>query len=187
MVCWVAHRTIKHEKFKRAWQRAGGTLVELPELGTFEDVNQGRRPVRCSVIPSSSLTPKKRLVPCDWRQVEFDRWASLGSQGKGIREFEDDKISNCCLSSPVNAGFRPGQYTAALQLRANVYPTQELCSQGRASSSSSLCRYCRGSPETCSHILGVCPQVRQVRIRRHHKVCEVIATEAGEWTERGVG
>lgn len=182
-VRWIARRTIKYRTFERAWLRAGGSLDEIPsldppaegvEVGTSSEVGS---PAEGSTAAPNSLKPGRRLVPCDWRQVEFDRWANLNSQGRGIRLFEADRTSNCWLVDPYSGGFTPGRYIAALQLRANVYPTRESAGRGRQSSDA-LCRYCRGSPETCSHILGACPKVQQGRIRRHHKVCDLIVTEA---------
>ncbi|XP_049425577.1 uncharacterized protein LOC125884643 [Epinephelus fuscoguttatus] len=182
-VRWISRRTIKYKAFKGAWRRAGGSLDELPSLdppaegGEVGPSPETSFPAEGITGTPSSMTRKRRLVPCDWRQVEFDKWANLKSQGRGIWMFEADKISNCWLVDPHSGGFTPGRYIAALQLRANVFPTRESAGRGRLSSDA-LCRYCRGSPETCSHILGVCPKVKLGRIQRHHKVCDLIETEA---------
>ncbi|XP_049895677.1 uncharacterized protein LOC126387169 [Epinephelus moara] len=182
-VRWISRRTIKYKAFKRAWRRAGGSLDELPSLnppaegGEVGPSPETGSPAEGITGTPRSLTHKRRLIPCDWRQVEFDKWANLKSQGRGIRMFEADRVSNCWLVDPHSGGFTPGRYIAALQLRANVFPTRESAGRGRLSSDA-LCRYCRGSPETCSHILGACPKVKLGRIRRHHKVCDLIETEA---------
>lgn len=186
IVRWISHKTIQYQVFKRAWLKAGGSLEEIPSLyppAEGEGLGVGSSPVAGSPAEGSTETPglvrpKRRLVPCDWRQVEFDRWAELKSQGKGVRAFEADKVSNSWLMNPYSGGFTPGRFIAALQLRANVYPTRESAVRGRQTSLDVLCRYCRGSPETCSHILGACPMVRDSRIRRHHKVCDLVVARA---------
>ena len=183
-VRWVAQRTVNPELFKRVWWRAGGSPEERPELISPEEGgSQGtnpatRRSVDRSPQSPDSVTPGRRLIPCDWRQVEFDRWAKMKSQGMGIHLFHKDKTSNCWLHNQSPHRLVPSMFSAALQLRANVYPTKELVGRGRWDQVDVLCRHCRGSPETCSHILGRCPGVRLSRIRRHHKLCELLATEA---------
>ncbi|KAK9521359.1 hypothetical protein VZT92_021174 [Zoarces viviparus] len=68
--------------------------------------------------------PKKRINPCNWSQDEYQRWVAMECQGRGIRHFKRDKISNCWIMSRKLPGFSPGRLNAALQLRANVYPTR---------------------------------------------------------------
>ncbi|KAJ7986753.1 hypothetical protein DPEC_G00331660 [Dallia pectoralis] len=62
-------------------------------------------------------------------------------------------------------------------LGANVYPTCETLSRGR-STVAVACRHCVSGTETCPHILGQCPAVKNSRIRRHHKLCDLLAEEA---------
>ncbi|KAK9535952.1 hypothetical protein VZT92_005783 [Zoarces viviparus] len=164
----IAKQTISKESFRRAWQRAGGGMLELP---TIESPQKGR--------PEETQTRViKRKSPCDWRRDEHWRWANLECQGRGIKHFKGDKISNCWLQYPNLPGFKPGIYSAALQLRANVYPTRELKERGRPTTIESMCRHCQGAPETCSHILGQCPAIKDNRIRRHHKICRLLVEEA---------
>lgn len=94
MVRWMFLETTDHVAFKRAWLRAGGSPDKGPELGPV--LVEGSLAEGTS-DPVSTVRPRKRIVPCDWRQVEFDRWAGQLVQGKGIRTFEADKISNCWL------------------------------------------------------------------------------------------
>lgn len=193
VISTVACKTINRKSFVRAWLSAGGSKDEVPSLdppGEGDDrtpipeVDSLRNRERAEELNPVAVTPNcKRLVPCDWRQVEFDRWTDLGAQGKGVRVFEADRVSNCWLLEPRYRFKKSGQLVAALQLRANVYPTRELLARGRPSALAVVCRHCRGSPETCSHILGACPKVQLSRIKRHHKVCDLLVTEAErlEW------
>ncbi|TNN33000.1 hypothetical protein EYF80_056835 [Liparis tanakae] len=73
--------------------------------------------------------PRGRLVPCKWRQVEFRKWSGMVTQGTQL--FYNDKISNSWFYEEGRRWFKPGQYAAALQLRANVFPTKDLLSRGR--------------------------------------------------------
>ena len=74
-------------------------------------------------------------------------------------------------------GLTEGQYVAALQLRANVFPTSEALARGRGLPPLP-CRRCQGEIETCSHILGQCLAVQSSRISRHNKICNLLAGEA---------
>uniref|UniRef100_A0A8C4TMG7 ribonuclease H n=1 Tax=Erpetoichthys calabaricus TaxID=27687 RepID=A0A8C4TMG7_ERPCA len=94
----------------------------------------------------------------DWRQAEFDSWKRLPIQGLGIDLFEEDKVSNCWLYS--HKWMSQGQFIAAIQVRANVFPTRETISR-----------------ESVSHILGQCPALQKERIARHHKLCSLLANE----------
>uniref|UniRef100_G3N5H4 Uncharacterized protein n=1 Tax=Gasterosteus aculeatus TaxID=69293 RepID=G3N5H4_GASAC len=171
MVRWMFLETTDHVAFKRAWLRAGGSPDKGPELGPV--LVEGSLAEGTS-DPVSTVRPRKRIVPCDWRQVEFDRWAGQLVQGKGIRTFEADKISNCWLYNyPPNK-----EFTAAVQLRANVYLTRELEGCRRTDTVDVSCRHCGEAPETCWHILALCPKVKRCRIQRHHRVCQVLVAEA---------
>lgn len=52
---------------------------------------------------------RKRLVLCDWRLVEFNRWAELEVQGKGVRMYKAYTFSNSWL---VEDNFRLGSSSA---------------------------------------------------------------------------
>ena len=92
--------------------------------------------------------------------------------------FGGDRVSNNWIGRPGRSGLTEGQYVAALQLRANVFPTSEALVRGRGTPP--LCRGCQGPIESCSHILGQCPAVQSSRIRRHNKVCDLLAGEAAK-------
>ncbi|XP_037313312.2 uncharacterized protein LOC119205528 [Pungitius pungitius] len=175
VVIWMTLNMIDPGKFERLWLSAGGSPDEVPELGPV--LVEGS-PAEGTTDTNSMLRPRKRLVPCDWRQVEFERWADQLIQGKRIRTFEEDKISNCWLLNTPPNKFSPSSFSAAVQLRANVYPTRELVGRGRSDTVDVKCRHCGEAPETCWHILGLCPRVRLCRIQRHHKVCQILVTEA---------
>uniref|UniRef100_A0A8C4TJP0 ribonuclease H n=1 Tax=Erpetoichthys calabaricus TaxID=27687 RepID=A0A8C4TJP0_ERPCA len=100
--------------------------------------------------------------------TEFDSWKRLPIQGLGIDLFEEDKVSNCWLYS--HKWMSQGQFIAAIQVRANVFPTRETISRGRQESST--CRKCTIATESVSHILGQCPALQKERIARHHKLCK---------------
>ncbi|KAJ7986763.1 hypothetical protein DPEC_G00331760 [Dallia pectoralis] len=102
---------------------------------------------------------------------------SLDVQGLGVQVFRGNRISNHWLALPMEFGFKQRHYIASLQLRANVYPTCETLSRGR-STVAVACRHCVSGTETCPHILGQCPAVKNSRIRRHHKLCDLLAEEA---------
>ncbi|KAK9535979.1 hypothetical protein VZT92_005804 [Zoarces viviparus] len=164
----IAKQTISKDSLRRAWQRAGGGMLELPTIDSPKKVRPGETQTRAV----------KKRAPCDWRTEEHTRWAGLECQGAGVKHFKNDKISNCWFRNPNLPGFKPGIFSAALQLRANVYPTRELKERGRLTTTDSLCRHCQGAPETCSDILGQCPVIKDNRIRRHHKICGLLVEEA---------
>uniref|UniRef100_G3N5H5 Reverse transcriptase domain-containing protein n=1 Tax=Gasterosteus aculeatus TaxID=69293 RepID=G3N5H5_GASAC len=139
MVRWMSQITTDTKVFERAWLSAGGSPDEVPEIG----------PVL--VEGSSSI---------DWRQL---------IQGKGIRMFEADEVSNCWLTNYPPNKLKSGDFTAAVQLRANLYPTRELVGRGRT--------------DTVDHIIALCPKVKLCRIQRHHRVCQVLVaqTERHGW------
>lgn len=71
----------------------------------------------------------------------------------------------------------------ALQLRVNVYPARESLARGQQESQVKTCRCCHAESETCSRIVGCCPEVQDARSKRH-QVCDPRAEEAqkGEWS-----
>uniref|UniRef100_A0A8C4TML6 ribonuclease H n=1 Tax=Erpetoichthys calabaricus TaxID=27687 RepID=A0A8C4TML6_ERPCA len=115
----------------------------------------------------------------DWRQAEFEIWKKLPVPGLGIELFESDKVSNCWLHTHNWMSQR--QYIAAIQTRANVFPTRETTTRGRQEPSN--CMKCLTATESLSHILGQCPVMQKERIARHHKLCKLLKEcEAHEWT-----
>jgi hypothetical protein len=52
------------------------------------------------------------------KKNEFKKWASLRSQGKAVKAFREDRISNAWLINPKVFG--PSRYITALKVRANV-------------------------------------------------------------------
>ena len=103
------------------------------------------------------------------------RWAGQPTQGIGILGFKGMGVSNGWLGNPI--GFNPRQYIAALQLRANVYPTLEFRARGR-DGPRVACRRCPETLESSQHILCQCPAVQESRINRHKRVCALLATMA---------
>ncbi|KAK9535947.1 hypothetical protein VZT92_005780 [Zoarces viviparus] len=164
----IAKQTILKDSFRRAWQRAGGALVELPTVDSPKkvkdqdgstDVDEGETHIQ--------IRAKKRRAPCDWRTEEHQRWAGLECQGIGIKHFKNNKVSNCWIMNPNLPEFKPGILSAALQLRANVYPTREFKERGRTITEESMCRHCQKVSETCSHILCQCTVIKDNSIIRY--------------------
>lgn len=152
------------------WLRAGGDEASVPPLGEIlEGSAQG-------ADPTDSVRPK-HPVNSNWRRAELLRWQGLTSHGAGIQAFGRDGYSNHWLAKPEAWGFKERHYIASLQLRENVYPTCKALSRGRTGLPKD-CRHCLSENETCSHILGQCPAVKESRIKRHHKLCELLANEA---------
>ncbi|KGL83141.1 hypothetical protein N309_05172, partial [Tinamus guttatus] len=63
---------------------------------------------------------------------------------------------------------------------ANVYPTREFLARGLDEGASRGCRHCPAECETCAHIIGYCPAVQEAQIKRHNKLCSLLAKEAQE-------
>ncbi|KAL7825010.1 hypothetical protein SRHO_G00342220 [Serrasalmus rhombeus] len=163
-------------KIQKLWKRAGGSEDSLPPLGM----------VRAEPIPASQASPhprtqRERINPCDWRNEEFMHWANQSTQGIGVLGYKGSRVSNRWLGNPT--GFNPRQYIAALQLRANVYPTLEFRYRGREGLVAS-CRRCPSTLESSQHILCLCPAVQGSRIVRHNRVCALLAkaAEVAGWT-----
>uniref|UniRef100_A0A8C7INA6 Reverse transcriptase domain-containing protein n=1 Tax=Oncorhynchus kisutch TaxID=8019 RepID=A0A8C7INA6_ONCKI len=166
----VTRRTVVRKEYLGMWLRAGGEGASLPPL------EEERGSAVQGTDPAGSVRPSYPGSP-SWRQAEYLKWQNLTSQGIGVQAFGGDKNSNHWLANPETLGSRERHYIAGLQLRANVYPTREALSRGRMDRTS-VCRHCLLGTESCSHILGQCPAVKDSRIRRHHNLCELLANEA---------
>ncbi|XP_055772989.1 uncharacterized protein LOC129850771 [Salvelinus fontinalis] len=181
----VAAYIMPQEEYEKRWVRAGGEREQTPKLGGRQEATPAEEESPSIAEPEGTqtiATPTWKN-PANWRLREFDGWASLPVQGEGIGSFHQDTISNSWLADPSTAGFRERHYMAALQLRANVYPTKEALARGRNKEKAS-CRRCDHKLETVSHILGQCPGVKAARLRRHDLICELLAEEAEKrgWT-----
>lgn len=139
---------------------AGGDLEEAPILEAESDLNSCRSPP----------------ILGDWRG-DVMAWMALLVQGVGVDQFRGDKLSNSWLKDPRRVGFREWHYIAGLALRAGTYPTREFLSRGRTKEGAA-CRHCAARMESCLHILGQCPGVQGSRIRRHNRMCDLLAIEA---------
>ncbi|NXE10211.1 PO24 protein, partial [Lophotis ruficrista] len=62
--------------------------------------------------------------------------------------------------------------------RANICPTREFLARGRQELQVKSCRHCLAENESCPHIIGYCPVVQDMRIKRHNQLCESLANEA---------
>lgn len=161
---WTRRSTVSavtREVWCRMWRQVGVGSEETP---VYE----------LDVGPNTSGGPP--TIP-DWRQAENRAWQTLQVQGVGADQFRGDRTSNSWLADPAKVGFRQRHFLAGLALRAGVYPTREFLSRGR-NKEGAACRRCGARLETCSHILGQCPGVLGSRVRRHHKICDLLASEA---------
>lgn len=94
-----------------------------------------------------------------------------------VPDFQQEPISNHC--NHLHQGFKERHYIAALQLRANIYLTQESLNRGWRGAVVQ-CRRCNTKYESCSHILGQCPVMQSARIARHDNICDILVAEAQE-------
>jgi hypothetical protein len=104
------------------------------------------------------------------KKNELKKWASLRSQGKAVKAFQDDRISNAWLIIPKVFG--PSRYTTALKMRANV---ADKVSLSRAKLRDEVnCRKCRVLKETLGHIIGQCAATKKERIARHDEIKDFV-------------
>uniref|UniRef100_W5NLC2 Reverse transcriptase zinc-binding domain-containing protein n=1 Tax=Lepisosteus oculatus TaxID=7918 RepID=W5NLC2_LEPOC len=164
------------EKFQKLWAQAGGDPNQTPQLSNPASLITQTEEITLpdNWNPNHKQKPEYK-TPRNWRKDEYESWTKLPVQGVGISNFKDDPDSNSWLSH--HTGFKERHFIAALQLRANVYPTRESLNRGQRGLPT-LCRKCHKATETCSHILGQCPSVQNVRIKRHNKICDILADEA---------
>lgn len=120
------------------------------------------------------------LRPCNQRK-QIVNWTKLVSQSHGISKFQKDKISNKWPEFYRDIPHR--KLITALQLRDNVYPTRDFLARGRQETQIKSCRHCQAENETYSHIIGYCPPVQDMRIKRHNQLCVLLGDEAKkkEW------
>ena len=92
---------IRQEGIKKEFERlqiaAGGDKDKIPSIWNprvvmviSEEVGH-KEPVSEWEIPAPKVIFPR---PCNWRKQEFVNWTKLLSQGRGISNFEKDKISN---------------------------------------------------------------------------------------------
>lgn len=62
-------------------------------------------------------------------------------------------------------------------LRANVINTREIIFRGR-DRSFATCRYCKDVCKTIVHVSGACPKTKDIRIKRHNKILELLIDRA---------
>lgn len=147
----------------RKWRRhivSRDTWIDLSYLYADENLVD-------KIIVFSAATPHPRK----WREEEFLRWAGMRCQGVGIKYFRNDIISNSIFKNSDK--IKSSAYIAALQLRANIYPTRETLARGRGGVNA-LCRWCGKVRETIPHISGQCYKTKEIRIKRHNRVVSAL-------------
>ena len=167
---WIrqsATRTVARPDMQKRWVTSGADLDTL------------------AALRSGVQTTSRNVIVPDWREEERKTWSALKVQGVGVDHFRGDRISNQWLGEPTVVGFKQRHYIAGLAVRAGTYPTREFLARGR-SKEGAECRHCQARLESCSHILGQCPHVKGSRVRRHHKVRDLLADEAEKagWVTR---
>lgn len=162
MVARLVRRTRSPREFIRSWKAGGGDKNLSPEM--LRDL----------------LNPEqiKYSKPDCWRRTEFVRWTKLGPQGFGISLFKGDKVSNSWLVKRGRFWWNEAHFIRALQMRANVLPTQEFRHRGAGLTFAPPCRACGKFPETSSHILGQCEKTKLNRMARHNRICNLLAVVA---------
>lgn len=166
------------QTYKKLWVQAGGDREKIPSIWDTKPVSVSSRLNGATETSEWEAASSKNKFPkpCNWRKTEFNNWTKLVSQGRGIGNFEGDKISNHWLEN--YRGIPHRKLLTALQLRANVYPTREFLARGRQDKHIKACRHCKADNETCAHIIGNCPATQDARIKRHNYICEVLSREA---------
>uniref|UniRef100_W5M4D3 Reverse transcriptase domain-containing protein n=1 Tax=Lepisosteus oculatus TaxID=7918 RepID=W5M4D3_LEPOC len=162
-------------KLQNLWIQAGGDENKILQLKDPTTLTVQSEDILLPVEwePSPNQKPKF-MTPCNWRNDEFENWTKLPVQGTRIKNFKDDPDSNSWLAH--HKGFKERHYIAALQLRTNVYPNRESLNRGQRDTQH--CYKCQQKTETYSHILDQCPCGKSTRIKRHNKICYILAKEA---------
>jgi hypothetical protein len=73
---------------------------------------------------------------------------------------------------------KPGRYWSALKLRTNTAPTK-IALQGEHPRVDVSCRMCKSLPETLGHV-GQCTATKEVRIRRHDEVVDIVVNRLSQ-------
>ena len=100
-------------------------------------------------------------------------WSELPRQGKGAETWAGVPSCNFWLTSDV---LSPAEFTAALQVRTNTYPTRDTI--GLYASIDVRCRRCGLTNETIGHVSGFCPKMKRCRIKRHDSICRLFCQKA---------
>lgn len=170
-------------RYEKLWVQAGGDKGNIPSIWETKPMKEpiGSYSADTTSEWEAPSLKNKFPKPCNWRKIEFTKWTKLISQGRGISNFEGDKISNHWLEK--YRGIPHRKLLTALQLRANVYPTREFLARGRRDKYTTACRHCKADNETLAHIIGNCPITQDARIKRHNYICEGLIREAKkkEW------
>lgn len=105
------------------------------------------------------------------KQTEKSNWASLKSQGKGVKKYRGDRVGNCLLYNLQMLS--SNRFITALKLRENVAANKT--STNRVTKHGSiLCRHCKSLPESLGHILGQCTYTKQMRVLRHNQIRDFV-------------
>ncbi|KAK7881343.1 hypothetical protein WMY93_029752 [Mugilogobius chulae] len=114
---------------------------------------------------------------------EFNKWADLQWQGKGVQCFKADKTSNYWLKSPWTKGLTEAEFILALKARTRTFPNT---TSKIGSSSLPRCRLCHKGPETLGHLTCACSALKLNRMERHNAICRLLLRVASSlgWTCR---
>jgi hypothetical protein len=120
-------------------------------------------------------TSSKLKVPRDpwglvrWRHVVENDMNDIlvGRSAKAYIHVEANKWLN-----PKKL-LKEADYITACQLRANTYPCKAVLARGR-DNRDVLCRHCHLTAETVGHSLGLCPKIKDYRIKRHNTILDIL-------------
>lgn len=119
------------------------------------------------------------------KDIEFRKWAKSKTQGAGIENFWNDRVSNHWLREPPGSGLSDSRFIRGLQLRSNTVPTKCVLYRGRPEQDTT-CSMCRKAPESLLHLLAICPALQANRMVTHNKICKFLTNvaESEDWSVR---
>ncbi|CAH2021857.1 unnamed protein product, partial [Acanthoscelides obtectus] len=108
---------------------------------------------------------------------EYSSWKGLPCQGDGVEEFKD-RLSNEWLTR--NDLLSSGRMIDALRMRTNTYGNRTTLIRAGHDHLSHLCRVCENRPESLSHIIGGCPELKPRVIKRHDEIGNLVESEVSK-------
>lgn len=110
----------------------------------------------------------------DAKKRELQLWGECTAQGKAVHNYKNDRIGNAWLYNPTL--LKPTRFLTALRLRTDTAGNRVAINRATPLPDT-LCRKCRGMPETLAHILGQCTHTKAQRIRRHDDIVDLVMAE----------
>lgn len=152
-------------------QALRGALVDgrlQSELKSYANSLRINWPANLEDIESARNRLKRR---------EVEKWKNLKCQGQGVADFRNDKIGNTWLRNPTL--LRLSRYLDALRLRTNTFGTRVVLKRANPEIDAK-CRRCHVMPDTLAHVIGACIHTKNMRIKRHDDIKNLIADRVGK-------